>query len=96
MAVIRTTRFTVDPAQADQLIARRAELINEVRAGYPGLAEARLARVSEDTWIDMWRWDSVTSMEKALAAAPTLTTAPAAFSLTGDLTAEQAVLIDER
>jgi hypothetical protein len=56
MAVIRTTRFTVDPTDVDEMIAKRAELIAAVRAAFAGLTEARLARVDEKTWVDAWRW----------------------------------------
>jgi len=96
MAIIRTTRFTADPDQAEEIIARRAELISAIRAGFAGLTETRLTRVSEDTWVDMWRWDSTANMETALAAAPTLPQAAAAFSLTRDVSAENAELVDER
>jgi hypothetical protein len=96
MAVIRTSRFKTDPARAEEMLARRADLISAVRAAHPGLAEARLARVGEDTWIDMWRWDSPASMQAALAVAPSLPEAAQAFALTSDLTAENAELVDER
>ena len=96
MTIIRTVRFKADPAHAEELIARRAELISAVRVAYDGLIEARLAKVGEDTWVDMWRWDSLPSMQAALAGAPALPEAAAAFSLARDLTAEEAELIDER
>jgi Antibiotic biosynthesis monooxygenase len=96
MTVIRTSRFKTDPPRAEEMLARRADLISAVRAAHPGLAEARLARVSEDTWVDMWRWDSPASMQAALAGAPSLPEAAAAFALTTDLTAENAELVDER
>ena len=96
MAIIRTTRFTADPAQAEEIIARRAELISAIRAAFAGLTEARLARVGDDTWVDMWRWDSAADMEAALAGGPTLPEAAAAFSLTRDVSAENAELVDER
>ncbi len=44
MAVSRTHRYIVDPADLDELIARRATLIAAIRAAHPGLAEARLTR----------------------------------------------------
>jgi len=96
MAIIRTTRFTADPAQAEEIIARRAELISAIRAGFAGLTETRLTRVGDDTWVDMWRWDCAASMQAALAGGPTLPEAAAAFSLTRDVSAENAELIDER
>jgi hypothetical protein len=63
MAVIRTTRFTVDPTNVDEMIAKREELIAAVRAACAGLTEARLARVDEKPWVDAWRWDSPASMQ---------------------------------
>ena len=96
MTVIRTSRFKTDPARAEEMLARRADLISAVRAAHPGLAEARLARVGDDTWVDMWRWDSPASMQAALAGAPSLPAAAAAFALASDLTAESAELVDER
>ena len=96
MTVIRTSRFKTDPARTEEMLAKRADLISAVRATHPGLAEARLARVGEDTWIDMWRWDSPASMQAALVGAPSLPEAAAAFALTSDLTAENAELVDER
>jgi hypothetical protein len=96
MAIIRTVRFTADPAQAEEIIARRAELISAIRAAFAGLTEARLAKVGEDMWVDMWRWDSAANMDAALADGPSLPQAAAAFSLTRDLSFEVAELIDER
>ncbi|HEX5188983.1 MAG TPA: hypothetical protein VFW16_05560 [Streptosporangiaceae bacterium] len=96
MAVIRISRFTVDPALTKEMLDKRAELITAVRASFSGLTEARLARVGDNQWVDTWRWDSVASLQAALAGAPGLPEAAAAFSLTGDLTAEQADVVDER
>jgi hypothetical protein len=44
----------------------------------------------------MWRWDSAANMQAALAGGPALPQAAAAFSLTRDVSAENAELIDER
>ncbi|MFC4008090.1 hypothetical protein ACFOY2_12720 [Nonomuraea purpurea] len=97
MAILRMTRFTADPADADQVIARRNDLITAVRAAYPGLTETRLARIDEHTWVDSWRWESPATMEAALAGAPSLPQAEAAFSiLKGHPTAEQGEIVDER
>jgi len=96
MGIIRTVHFTADPARAEEFIVKRAELISAIRAAFAGLTEARLARVGEDTWIDMWRWDSAANMEAALAGGPSLPEAAAAFSLTRDISFEVAELVDER
>ncbi|MDR0343577.1 MAG: antibiotic biosynthesis monooxygenase [Nocardiopsaceae bacterium] len=96
MTIIRTTRFKADPARATEVITRRAELISAVRAAFPGLTEARLTKVDEGTWADMWRWDSAANLAAALAGAPALPAATAAFALVTDVTAENADLVDER
>lgn len=96
MSVLRITRFTADPAQVDQLLARRAELIAAIRASYHGLIETRLARIDDETWIDEWRWESAATFQAATDGAPNMPEAAAAFALTTNPTAELAELVDER
>lgn len=52
MAVLRLTRFKTDPTDAEEMLARRAALIAAVRQAHPGLLQAQLARVDNETWID--------------------------------------------
>ena len=96
MAVLRLTRFTADPANLEELLAKRAALVAAVRDAFPGLTDARLAKLDGDTWLDVWRWDSLASMQAAIQGAPTIPEAAAAFSLIGETTAETAEVIDER
>lgn len=96
MAVIRYTRFTADPSDIDRLLTRRAELIAAVRATFPGLTEARLARLDDTTWVDAWRWESAAALQAATEGAPGIPEAGAAFALTADPAAEQAEIVDER
>jgi hypothetical protein len=96
MAVVRTHRYRVDPADLEELLRRRAKLIAAIRAAYTGLAEVRLTRLDDETFTDAWRWDSAEQMRAALAAAPTLPEARAAMSLTRDSTAEDGEIVDER
>jgi len=58
MAIDRIVRFTIDPIDTEQMLTTRASLISATRQAYPGLAEARIARIDDQTWIDIWRWDS--------------------------------------
>jgi hypothetical protein len=97
-AVIRTTRFEVAPGDVQEMIARRNALVAAVRRAFPGLTEARLARVGEKAWTDSWRWDSAASLDAALHAAATgaLPEAGRAFALAGNATAESGEIIDER
>lgn len=96
VAVIRITRFTTDPANAEELLARRAELISAVRDAHPGLTEARLARLDDETWVDIWHWESAADLEAALASAPVLPASAAVFALVQDASAELAELVDAR
>lgn len=41
MAVIRTVRFTVDPADAETMLAQGTQLLDAVRAAFAGPTEAR-------------------------------------------------------
>lgn len=97
MAVYRLVRFTIDPADTEKMLATRAALVAATRNAFPGLAEARLARVDEETWIDMWRWDSLARAQAAIEGAPAaLPEAGVAFSLIKDVTADFAEIVDER
>jgi len=96
MATLRIDRFTVDPADTEQLVARRNALVAAIRDAVPGLVEARLVKLDDGHWIDLWRWDSAASQQAAVAAAPTIPEAAAAFSLVGNHTTELAEVVDER
>ncbi len=95
MADIRIHRYTVDPADIEELRARRATLIAAIRADHPGLIEARLVRLADGTLMDSWRWDSAEHMQAALAAAPFPEAGPA-WSLTREATSEDGEIIEER
>lgn len=96
MAVSRAHRYTVDPADLDELIARRATLIAAIRAAHPGLTEARLTRLDDGTFTDVWRWDSAEQMQAALADMARFPKARAAMALTRDATAVDGEIVDER
>jgi Antibiotic biosynthesis monooxygenase len=95
MADFRIHRYRVDPADVEELQARRRTLIDAIRAAHPGLRETRLIRVEDGTYIDAWRWDSAEHMQAALAAAPFPEAGPAWF-LTQEATSEDAEVVEER
>jgi hypothetical protein len=95
MALIRTTRFTADPADADTVLERRRNLLDAIRARYSGPTETRLIRIDERTWVDMWRWDSLETLQAVLDGAPSLPEAAAAFAVARDVSAEQGDVADE-
>ncbi|GAA1610229.1 hypothetical protein GCM10009789_75740 [Kribbella sancticallisti] len=97
MTILRLTRFTLKPSvETDTMLSTRAELIEAVRAKFPGLTETRLAKVDDTTWLDLWRWESNESLQAALAGAPALPQAAAAFALVEDATEERMELVEER
>ncbi len=78
------------------MLGTRAALIAATRKAFPGLTEIRLAKVDDETWIDIWRWDCLASAQAAVEAAPSrLPEAGAAFSLIKSVTADFAEVIDE-
>jgi hypothetical protein len=96
VAVLRLTRFKTDPADAEEMLARRNALVDAVRRAYPGLIHAQLVKVDDDTWMDAWRWESRANAQAAIADTAAIPEAAAAFSLTRDASAEFADLVDER
>ena len=96
MTVARFARFHVEPANVDEMISKRAALIAAIRDRFPGLTEARLARLDERTWVDVWRWESTADLQRALRGGPTVPEAPAVFALAQELTTEDAEIVDER
>jgi hypothetical protein len=98
MAVIRLDRFNADPAGVDELITRRNALVAAVRQATPGLIQARLTRVSDETWLDIWSWDTLAHAQAAAKLAQTgqIPEAGTAFALTTDVTTEFAEVVDER
>ncbi len=95
MAVLRFARFTVDPANVDEMLSRRTTLVAAIKEAYPALTETRLAQVDDKTWVDTWRWDSLAEAQAALEHAPSIPEAAAAFALTSDLSAHFAEIVDE-
>src|SRR6266700_2725752 len=71
MALLRLDQFTIDPADTGELLTRHAALVAAARDAFPGLIEVQLAKVDDQTWLDMWRWDSLASAQAA-AAGPVL------------------------
>jgi hypothetical protein len=82
MAVLRLDQFTIDPANTGEMLTRHAALVAAVKDAFPGLIEVQLAKVDDQRWIDVWRWDSLASAQAAVAGASAIPQAGAAFSLT--------------
>jgi heme-degrading monooxygenase HmoA len=94
MTVLRLDRFTVNPADTAELIARHADLVSAAKDAFPGLIDVQLAQIDDRTWIDVWRWETLASAQAAVASAPAIPQARAALSLAKDVTAEYAEVVD--
>jgi hypothetical protein len=96
MGVFELARFTIDPADAEEMLATRDAMVAAIRRAFAGLREARLARIDDETWIDVWRWESATSAKAAAEGAPSIPEAAAMFALIKDVVAmEHAEILHE-
>lgn len=95
MSVVTLTRFTIEPGDAAALRARHTDLVAAIRSAVPGLAEARLGKLDDRTWIGIWRWASAEDLQAARRIAPHRPEAAAAFALAREATAEDVAVVDE-
>ncbi len=94
MAVLRLDQFTIDPAGTGEMLTRHAALAAAAKDAFPGLIEVQLAKADDQTWLDVWRWDSLASAQAAVAGAAAIPQAAAAFSVAKGLIVEFAEVID--
>lgn len=85
MAVFELARYRVDPSKAGELQSRWQAAVAAVKASFPGLVEANLARLDERTWIDVWRWETLQAAETAAQGAPNLREAARLFGLINEV-----------
>jgi hypothetical protein len=95
MAMLVITRFTADPANAEEVPTRHAALVAATRSAVSGPTEARLGRVDERNWVGVWRWESAEQLAEARRIAPGRPETVAAFALVQAPTAEEIEIIDE-
>jgi hypothetical protein len=96
MAAVRAHTYTIDPADLEEFLARRASLIGTIRETHPGLTGTVLVRLDDDTYTDTWHWASAAQLQAALAAIATFPEAPLAMALTRDGTARNGTVVDQR
>ena len=96
MTVVRSHTYSVDPADVEEFLARRASLIGTVRETHPGLTRAVLVKLDDGTYSDTWHWESGAQLGAALAAIATFPEAPLAMALTRDATAQNGQVVDQR
>ena len=81
MPTFELARYRVDPQNTEELTRRWEAAVDAIRATFPGLVGANLARLDEQTWIDVWRWESAEAAQAAAQGAPSVPEAAAMFSL---------------
>jgi hypothetical protein len=96
MSVVRSHTYSVDPADIEEFLARRASLIGTVRETHPGLTTALLVKLDDGTYSDTWHWESGAQMGAALAAGSTFPEAPLTMALTRGATVQNGQVVDER
>jgi hypothetical protein len=96
MSVVRAHAYTIDPADLDEFLDRRITLIKAIRAAHPGLAGARLIRLEDGTYSDVWCWDSAEQMGAALADLAGFPEARVTMALTRNATTLSGEIVDER
>ncbi|MEU6743347.1 hypothetical protein [Streptosporangium sandarakinum] len=96
MSAVRSHRYSVADTDLEEFLARRNSLIATIREGHPGLVRTVLVRLEDGTYTDTWHWETAEQMGAALAALPTFPEAPLAMALTGDATALNGRVVDER
>ena len=94
MTVLRLDHFTIDPADTGEMLTRHTALVATAKDAFPGLIEVQLAKVDDQTWIDVWHWDTLANAQAAAAQGPTIPEAGAAFLLTKSLAVEYAEIVD--
>jgi hypothetical protein len=81
MTVVRIHHYSVDQADYEEFLKRRAAVIDAIRADHLGLSKATLTKLEDGTYADTWRWDSLAEMGAAFGAASTVAEIGPAMSL---------------
>ncbi|MGW0997733.1 alpha/beta hydrolase [Streptomyces sp. NPDC002523] len=67
MSVIEMTTFQVRPDKVSDMLAARPGMLAAFREGRRGFVSARLARVDEDTWLDLVEWTDDAAWDESRA-----------------------------
>ncbi|HEX2054084.1 MAG TPA: antibiotic biosynthesis monooxygenase [Actinomycetota bacterium] len=96
MIAYELARYRVDPSNAGELMKRWPPAVEAIRKCFPGLVGAELARLDEQTWVDVWKWESREAAQVAAQGAPQVPEAAALFSLIAEpLSMEHADVVSQ-
>ena len=62
---IEVARYTATDESA--LLAARPAMVDAIRAAFPGLIRATLARTEDGTWLDVFYWEDRSAADCAIA-----------------------------
>lgn len=96
MEAFELARFRVDPNKTEQLRSSWQVAVDSIRSRFPGLLEANLARLDENTWLDIWRWESADTAKAAAEGAHAVPGAAAYFAVIDEFVAMDHAEIDRR
>ena len=62
---IEMVRFTIKPGAEEALVDERPAMVEAVRAEFPGMLSAHLAKLDETTWLELIVWTSREAAQRA-------------------------------
>ena len=77
---IEMVRFTVKPGAEAALVSERPAMVEAVKAEFPGMLTARLAKLDETTWLELIVWESREEAQTATEKAHEIPVVAAWFS----------------
>lgn len=96
MATVRTHRYNVDTGNLAAMLESRTNLINGIRSGNPAFSSATLIRLDDNSYLDIWRWDSAEEMQRAAEAAKEFPIVGSTLAMTTDHMITDGEILDER
>ncbi|MFB7719147.1 MULTISPECIES: antibiotic biosynthesis monooxygenase family protein [unclassified Nocardia] len=85
MHAVELTRFRVDPANTDAMLAARPAMLADFQADRAGFLGARLVRLPDDQWLDIVEWQTEADFQASRAKGPNLPGIAAFFATLGEL-----------
>lgn len=92
---VHVFRATVDPANVERLLEVRPKAIAQAQAVCPALVRAELARLDEQTWLDILVWSAADGAEQLMARAGEAPLLGEMHGLIGEVLAEDLAEIRE-
>jgi heme-degrading monooxygenase HmoA len=81
MATMELARYRIDPATVAEMQDRWHAAVQAIRARFPGLITAQLTQLDDDTFVDVWQWETREAALAAADGAPQIPEAAALFAL---------------